>query len=150
MRGITCGRIIFASGIMSLNLPDILKNIFGFAPSLQSPEQARLALKLYPRLEYGVQLTGRGCPFRCKYCVGWKLHPTLRRKPVEMVIDEIKWQTEKLGLQNIAFYDDALILYPEGHIMPILEGIIRAGIKVKFHTPNGIHLRPLNLRAAQS
>ena len=138
----------FCGGDYEQNLPSILQELFGFSGKLPGPEETRLALELYPRLDYGVLLTGRGCPFRCRYCASWKLHPSLKRKPVEMVVDEIIWQAEHLGLKNIAFYDDALILGPEKHIMPVLEGVIRAGIDVRFHTPNGIHLKPMSRELA--
>ena len=113
---------------------------------MKGPEEVRLALDLYPRLEYGIELTGRGCPFRCRYCVGWKLHPQLRRKPV---VEEIKWQAQSLGVKNIAFYDDALILDAENHIMPVLEKIARQNLGLKFHVPNGIHLKPMTRELAQ-
>jgi len=139
----------FCAGDYEQNLPAILKILFGFGKSLQSPEETRLALELYPRLDYGVLLTGRGCPFRCRYCVSWKIHPALKRKSREMVVDEIIWQAKKLGLKNIAFYDDALILEPEKHIMPVLEGVIRAGLDTRFHAPNGIHLKPMSRDLAE-
>lgn len=44
-------------------------------------------------------------------------------------------------MKNIAFYDDALLMRADAHIMPILEGISRKGISVNFHTPNGLHAK---------
>jgi len=137
------------SGAYEQNLPPILKKIFGSAPALKSPEQVRLDLGLYSHLDYGVVLTGRGCPFRCKYCVGWKLNPVLIRKPVEFVVEEIIRQAKMPGLKNIAFYDDALLIDPENHIMPILEKIIAAGLTLRFRTPNGIHLRFMSKELAK-
>ncbi len=139
----------FCLGDYERALPAILQNILGAAPALTSPEQTRLPLELYPRLHYGVVMTGRGCPFRCPYCVSWKLHPHLQRKTPEAVVDEISWQARSLGVRNIAFYDDALLLEPEKHIMPILEGVIRAGISLNFHTPNGLHLKPMTAELAR-
>jgi radical SAM superfamily enzyme YgiQ (UPF0313 family) len=143
------GADFICRGAYEKNLAPILSKIFGSAPALKGPEQLRLALELYPRLDYGVLLTGRGCPFRCKYCVGWTLNPALTRKPVEFVVDEILWQARELGLRNIVFYDDALILDPENHIMPILEKVATAGIPLRFRTPNGIHLKPMSIELAR-
>jgi radical SAM superfamily enzyme YgiQ (UPF0313 family) len=81
--------------------------------------------------------------------VGWKLHPALKRKPVDEVVEEICWQAESLGLKNIAFYDDALILDPEKHIMPVLEKIARKNLGLKLHVPNGIHLKPMTKELAR-
>lgn len=142
------GADFYCGGDYEQSLKRILKELFGFDEELEAPERVRLGLELYPKLEYGVILTGRGCPYHCKYCLSPKLHPELKRKPVEMVIDEIIWQGKELGLQNISFYDDALLLKPEEHIMKILEGVIQEKIKVKFHTPNGLHLKPMSQELA--
>ena len=32
---------------------------------------------------------------------------------------------------------------PRSHIMPLLEGIVAAGIDVRFHTPNALHVRAI-------
>jgi len=137
------------TGDYEASLPLFLQKIFSKTFSLKSPEQIKLGLDLYPYLDYGIVLSGRGCPFRCKYCVSWKLHPNLKRKPVEMVVEEIEWQARALGVKNIAFYDDALLLNPEQHILLILEGVIRKNLNIKFHTPNGLHLKPVSRELAE-
>jgi len=134
----------FCVGDYEIALAEISEKIFGFAPVLKSPEQIRLGLEFYPGLAYGVIITGRGCPFRCKYCISWKLHPHLRRKSPAMVVEEIIWQVKTLGVKHIAFYDDALLIGPGKHIMPILEGVLRENLSVTFHTPNGLHLKPMS------
>jgi radical SAM superfamily enzyme YgiQ (UPF0313 family) len=50
--------------------------------------------------------------------------------------------------QNIAFYDDALLLDKERHIIPILEQVIRRNIPVDFHTPNGLHVAEIDRELA--
>jgi len=142
------GADFYCAGDYEQNLKPILKELFGFEAELLSPEALKLPLELYSKLEYGIVLTGRGCPYHCKYCLSSKLHPKLKRKPVEMVIDEIIWQGKELGLQNIAFYDDALLLEPEKHILKILEGVVKEKVKLKFHTPNGLHLKPMSQELA--
>ena len=47
------------------------------------------------------------------------------------------------GLHDFAFYDDALLVDAERHIMPLLEGIVAAGVDVRFHTPNALHIREI-------
>jgi radical SAM superfamily enzyme YgiQ (UPF0313 family) len=94
---------------------------------------------LSPRPYAGV-LTSWGCPYRCTYCAGHRLQPAfLRRAPAE-VVDEIAGCIER-GVRDIAFYDDALLLDADRHLVPILEGVLRlpGGRGVRFHTPNGLH-----------
>ena len=35
------------------------------------------------------------------------------------------------------------------HAIPILEGILRTGIKVRFHTPNAVHIRGIDAQTAR-
>ncbi|MBM4084670.1 MAG: radical SAM protein, partial [Planctomycetes bacterium] len=42
---------------------------------------------------------------------------------------------------DIAFYDDALLVNAERHILPILSLVRERGLKARFHTPNGLHAR---------
>jgi radical SAM superfamily enzyme YgiQ (UPF0313 family) len=54
------------------------------------------------------------------------------------VVEEISACVRR-GISDFAFYDDALLLHPEQHIMPILEGVLAQGWRIRFHTPNGLH-----------
>ncbi len=86
--------------------------------------------------------TSRGCPYRCTYCASHRLQPTyLRRRPAT-VAEEISICVQS-GIRDIAFYDDALLLDPECHIVPILEHVVRQGLQVRFHTPNGLHAQTI-------
>jgi radical SAM superfamily enzyme YgiQ (UPF0313 family) len=102
------------------------------------------AFDLYPQLNYVSIATSRGCPLRCTYCASpFLTKGFFRRDPVE-VADEIECWTGKYGVNNIAFYDDALLIEPSRHILPILKEIIRKGIHCNFHTPNGLHIREID------
>ena len=46
-----------------------------------------------------------------------------------------------LGVQNIAFYDDALLHQPEKILVPFLQAVIKKNLTVNFHTPNALHAR---------
>jgi hypothetical protein len=65
------------------------------------------------------------------------------------VVDEIAWCVESLGAADIAFYDDALLANAAHHIHPILDGIIARGLRVRLHTPNGLHARFIDRALAQ-
>jgi radical SAM superfamily enzyme YgiQ (UPF0313 family) len=96
-------------------------------------------------------LTSRGCPFRCSYCASASLTPDFFQRPPHDVADEISYYQKELGVTDIAFYDDALLVNAANHIHPILDEIIRRGLnrQIRFHTPNGLHIKYLDKTLAQ-
>ncbi len=64
------------------------------------------------------------------------------------VIDEIKFWHAKYGQKDFILYDDAFLVDAERHSIPILEEIINANLKVRFHTPNAIHIRGITEQTA--
>jgi radical SAM superfamily enzyme YgiQ (UPF0313 family) len=59
----------------------------------------------------------------------------------DAVVDEIIYWHEKYGVIDFAFYDDALLVNSQQHAIPLLEAILNAGLTVRFHTPNALHVR---------
>jgi radical SAM superfamily enzyme YgiQ (UPF0313 family) len=103
---------------------------------------------LYPQLDYVCIATSRGCPSRCTYCASpFLTRGFFRRDPLK-VVDEIDYWTTQFHINNIAFYDDALLIEPSGHIIPILKEIIRRRIRCNFHTPNGLHIKEIDKEVA--
>ncbi|GAB6182285.1 B12-binding domain-containing radical SAM protein [Thermodesulfovibrio hydrogeniphilus] len=94
----------------------------------------------YKELPYAPILTSTGCPFRCAYCASSLLYNGFQQSNVEDVIEEITG-LYRLGVKDFAFYDDALLYESKSHIKPILWEIIRQDLKIRFHTPNGLHAR---------
>jgi radical SAM superfamily enzyme YgiQ (UPF0313 family) len=47
------------------------------------------------------------------------------------------------GVQDIAFADDAFILDADRHAAPLFERLAAAGVPVRLHTPNGLHVREI-------
>ena len=47
----------------------------------------------------------------------------------------------KRGVENIAFYDDALLNDAESVLMPFLRKLLKRNIKVNLHMPNAINAR---------
>jgi radical SAM superfamily enzyme YgiQ (UPF0313 family) len=82
--------------------------------------------------------TSRGCPLHCSYCASNKLIPKFRRKSPGRVADEIEFCAEKLGTEDFAFYDDALLFQPREHFEKIADEVMRRKIKARFHAPNGL------------
>jgi radical SAM superfamily enzyme YgiQ (UPF0313 family) len=56
------------------------------------------------------------------------------------VVEEIGRCIEEFGVEDCAFYDDALLFDPHFAIS-LLQGIEQRGIKARFHIPNGLHCR---------
>ncbi|NNL76204.1 MAG: radical SAM protein [Desulfobacterales bacterium] len=107
------------------------------------------ALDLQTRINYLPILTSRGCPFHCAYCASRLLEPELMRRSPESVIEEIKFWHKTYEINDFVLYDDAFLVDAENHAIPILEGILDADIKVRFHTPNAVHIRGISKRTAR-
>ena len=101
------------------------------------------------KLAYGVLQTSRGCPFDCAYCASRFINPTRQTRNPEAVVAEIRYWHRRFGVNDFAFYDDALLVDAARHALPILEGIVRAGLKVRFHTPNALHIREISPAVAR-
>jgi radical SAM superfamily enzyme YgiQ (UPF0313 family) len=107
------------------------------------------ALHLAAHLNFIPLLTSRGCPLNCDYCASHLLEPRYRRRrPLTVVAELVHWQA-RLGLREVAFYDDALLVDPESHLLIILEELARRGQNFRFHTPNGLHARFLTREVAR-
>jgi radical SAM superfamily enzyme YgiQ (UPF0313 family) len=107
------------------------------------------AFDLYPQLDYISILTSKSCPFRCSYCAAPVLTREFSRRDPFKVVEEIEYWTARYSVQNIAFYDDALLIKPSEHIIPILRELLRRGIRCNFHTPNGLHIREIDSELAE-
>ncbi|MCD6116638.1 B12-binding domain-containing radical SAM protein [bacterium] len=110
----------------------------GSPDSLPSP-----AYDLYQKLESAAVLSSRGCPYSCPFCASKLLEPVYSRRDPARVAGEIEKLVRESGVSHIAFYDDALLLSKDDYIIPLLNYIIRKNIRIKFHTPNGLHAREL-------
>lgn len=64
------------------------------------------------------------------------------------MVEEIEYWTTHYRVDNIAFYDDALLIEPSRHIVPILKEVISRGIRCNFHAPNGLHIREIDREVA--
>ena len=142
------------SGDSEVSVVEMFDRLTGFASA-----QRFLAdqLDTYPYPAFDLQhsvpyvpiLTGRGCPFRCAYCASGFLSPGLRRRSPQHVVEEIVYWHKRYSVLDFAFYDDALLIDADSHIVPILEGVLTRGLEVRFHTPNALHIRPLSREVAE-
>ena len=82
-----------------------------------------------------------GCPFHCQYCASNLLHPDFVEHPVQDVADEILREHRLFGVRDFAFYDDALLMNAHTRLVPLLKQLLKHNLSLRFHTPNGIHIR---------
>lgn len=117
-------------------------------PGLTRPKDySPPAWDLYPNLGTGVILLTRGCPFQCSYCYTPVRGEKFRPRPLHEVIADFEIM-RRLGVRNIAFYDDALLYKPQEILQPFLDYVRSQGCGVNFHTPNAMHVRMLNSATA--
>ncbi len=107
------------------------------------------AYELYPKLEYATLRTSNGCPYKCSYCAWHLLNPNYRRNDPDLVVKEIVRMQSSFGVNDFAFYDEALLYRADEHIIPIIKGLVSHGVKARFHTPNGLHARYVTERLAR-
>jgi radical SAM superfamily enzyme YgiQ (UPF0313 family) len=101
------------------------------------------ALDLEHHLAHVPIMASRGCPFQCAYCASHRLQPRmLHRSPGSVVAEIVHWHDD-YAVRDFAFYDDALLVNAERHIVPLLEGVMDAGLSIRFHTPNALHIREI-------
>jgi hypothetical protein len=112
------------------------------------PDVPYPAMDLYDRLPYGITMTSFGCPMKCSYCASHLLWPEYVRRPVKDVIAEIDFQV-RLGAVDFAFYDDALLVQKRKYFYPLCRELMsRYGGSLRFHTPNGLHVREIDAECA--
>ncbi len=100
----------------------------------------------YEKIDYAVLRTSWGCPFNCSYCAIKKLHPEFFRAGEGKILNFIL-RNYRSGISDFVFYDDAL-LYENQYIKTLLKDIIKLKLKIRFHTPNALHLRFLDQETA--
>lgn len=94
--------------------------------------------------------TSRGCPFSCSYCATRRLIPSYRRKSTARATDEVEWAVRELGGQDIAFADDALMLSPDTHFLPLARELVRRRVRSRFHAPNSLFANAITEEVASA
>jgi radical SAM superfamily enzyme YgiQ (UPF0313 family) len=106
------------------------------------------AFDLYPHLSYICVLSRSGCPFSCTYCASHRLARGFESRTPEEVIGELVHWHKNFGVKDFAFYDDALLIQPAAHILPILRGVMGKKLSCRFHAPNALHAKSIEREVA--
>lgn len=105
----------------------------------------------YKKLYYIPVLTSIGCPFSCDYCASNTIYNgDLSYFDTSKCFDYIKNYSELYETNIVAFYDDALLYHREAHLYKILDKIINSELRLRFYTPNGLHIRFIDERCAET
>lgn len=107
------------------------------------------AYDLYPQLQSAAMMTSRGCPLRCTFCASNLVSGKYRWRAIDSVLAELDWLHHGLGVNEFAFYDDALLTNRDQHFLPLCEKMIQQQIRATFHTPNGLQAKFIDATAAK-
>jgi radical SAM superfamily enzyme YgiQ (UPF0313 family) len=148
------GADVVIAGDGEFALPSVLGDLFGARVDFAFDGSALdsypyPALDLIGQLDAVPILTSRGCPYRCSYCASNLLNRGFRIRDPFRVVDEIEHWSRTRGVRNFSFYDDALLVDSTDRAVPMLEEVLRRGLEVNFHCPNGLHLREITPRLAK-
>ena len=94
----------------------------------------------YEQLRVGVLKLADGCPFRCTYCSVPQVYPPFASRPLARSLAELEWLCQH-GVQDVAFYDDALLFQSEQLLQPFLRQVLARQLQVNLHTPNALNAR---------
>jgi len=133
-----------ADFLVRANESEPLWKYLGISPDLNQPA----LWEVYEKLNVGVLKLTEGCPFKCTYCSVPKVYSQFKTRPLEHSLAELELLC-RLGIENIAFYDDALLFEAEKGFIPFLKEVIKRNIKVNFHSPNALNARFITRELAE-
>ena len=102
------------------------------------------AFDMLSRIDYICISTSFGCTYKCQYCASRFLNPSFSRRNPVNIIDEILYWHREYGIQDFAFYDDALLVSFNDHMGIVLEKLVEMDLDLRFHTPNALHVREIS------
>lgn len=115
---------------------------------LESDLEQPALWEVYPKLSTGVLKLAEGCPFNCTYCSVPKVYGEFKALSMSRSLAELELLA-KLGVSDVAFYDDAMLYKANDVLSPFLEQVQSRDIKVNFHSPNALNARFLTREIAE-
>jgi len=125
-----------------------LASLLGLPSEPVRPPKRWHELGLHDGADYAAVRTARGCPFRCSYCASGLLSSGFEPREPQDVVSELT-ALASLGVRDVAFYDDALLVGFESRLLPALRSVEELRLPLRFNTPNGIHPRLVTAEVAR-
>ena len=124
-------------GIFKLDGVEVIKGKYSINNGITGTDNSFInVLKFFP-----VNIV-EGCPNRCGYCSSAIFNPKIRIMDMKKQAQSLEKWNKITGLNDVAFYDDALFL-DSGRYLKEFLSFLEPG-KYRFHTPNGVHLKELD------
>jgi radical SAM superfamily enzyme YgiQ (UPF0313 family) len=145
-------QVVGDTGLTATNAVLSALQTYGFDSANESLESDGLpypAFDMLHGIDYVCLLTSTGCPYRCRYCASHFLNPIFFKRDPHHVLEEILYWVNRFGVKDFAFYDDALLVGFDKHLAVILEELVRLDLKLRFHTPNALHVREITPEIAR-
>jgi len=133
-----------ADFLVRANEQEPLWKYLGISPDLNQPA----LWEVYEKVKVGVLKLTEGCPFKCTYCSVPRVYSQFKTRPLEHSLAQLELLC-RLGIENIAFYDDALLFEAEKGVIPFLNEVVKRNIKVNFHSPNALNARFITRELAE-
>jgi len=121
--------------VIGTNL-ETLWEYLGIDPDMQQPA----LWEVYDELNVGVLKLTEGCPFNCTYCSVPKVYGKFKPRSLEHSLSDLELLC-RLGADNVAFYDDALLYEADKVLIPFLSDVLKRNQRVNFHSPNALNAR---------
>ena len=106
------------------------------------------AYHLYKTIDSVSMVTSLGCPYNCTYCASRFIQPRFIERNPDAIFKEILYYHKTFSIEDIALYDDALLIHAATRFIPLAEKIIHDKLPIRFHTPNGLTIRSINQHIA--
>lgn len=125
-------------------LPFPARHLLPMERYFEFQREGRAMYRYYMRKPIANIVTSRGCPFNCVFCaVRTVWGRKWRGRNPEKVLEEIKFLVDEYGIREFAPWDDNISINKE-RLIRICQGLIEAGLDLKWATPNGIYLPSLD------
>jgi len=138
------GADFIITGPAESKLPELLAELLHtqtFSPKTNCIEKNLPDYSLYDRLFSAAVMTSRGCGYSCSYCASKFLFNNFIQFDIDVCANFIESLVIEREVNDIAFYDDALLKNSAIHFIPFLKKIISKNLKCRFHLPNAIHIK---------